>query len=435
MRYFSFFRGVVTVSAFLVAAGLSTAVELSPIETLGKKIFFDENLSEPRGQSCAACHAPEVGWTGPDSSINMGGAVYPGAVHDRFGNRKPPASAYAALSPVLFYDKKEGIFVGGSFWDGRATGEKLGNPAADQAQGPFLNPLEHNLPDAKAVCERVAAADYRDLFKAAFPAVSNPLDCAGDVPGSYDRIALAVAAYEASEEVNPFTSKYDYFRKGMVPLTPQEKRGLDLFNKKGKCAECHPSEPGPYSPHPLFTDFTYDNLGIPKNPKNPFYAMPRVYNPEGPAYVDPGLGGFLKTHPKYRQYAAGNLGKHKVPTVRNVDKRPAKDFGKAYGHNGYFTSLKEFVHFYNTRDVLPVCKGRGKPGIDCWPRPEVSRNMNREEMGNLKLTEDEENAIVAFLKTLTDGYNPAVPDGKEQDSGAFSHMTAVQRTKSHPQGQ
>jgi cytochrome c peroxidase len=109
---------------------------------LGKHLFFDTNLSDPPGQSCAVCHAPGVGWTGPDQAINAAGAVYEGAVPGRFGNRKPPASAYAGDSPILYYDGTK--WVGGMFWDGRATGWTLGDPLAEQAQGPFLNPLEQN---------------------------------------------------------------------------------------------------------------------------------------------------------------------------------------------------------------------------------------------------------------------------------------------------
>ena len=127
------------------------------LQSLGRKIFFDDNLSTPPGQACAACHSPDVGWTGPDEELNKRGSVYPGAVHTRFGNRKPNASAYATLTPSFHALRKgeEVVFVGGDFWDGRATGWKLGNPAADQAQGPFLNPVEQNNAGAKAVLDNL----------------------------------------------------------------------------------------------------------------------------------------------------------------------------------------------------------------------------------------------------------------------------------------
>ena len=141
---------------------------LTPNEQLGKSIFFDVNLSIDQNQSCAVCHAPNVGWTGPDSAINAGGAVYEGSIPGRFGDRKPPSSAYATPSPIFHLDKK-GLFVGGNFWDGRATGEKLGNPAADQAQGPFLNPVEQALPDSACVvyrvCNPVVPGDYPVSFE------------------------------------------------------------------------------------------------------------------------------------------------------------------------------------------------------------------------------------------------------------------------------
>jgi cytochrome c peroxidase len=153
---------------------------------------------------------------------------------------------------------------------------------------------------------------------------------------------------------------------------------------------------------PLFTDFTYDNLGIAKNPDNPATKADATY-------VDPGLGGYLKGTGVEAAVYEPQLGKFKVPTLRNVDLRPAPGFVKTYGHNGYFKSLEEIVHFYNTRDVLPsVCDsiGNPQPGVNCWPAPEMAANINRTELGNLGLTAAEEAKIVAFLKTLSDGYKP-----------------------------
>jgi len=385
---------------------------LSSLEMLGKKLFFDVNLSTPKGQSCAACHAAETGFTGPTMAINTAGSVYPGAIGERFGNRKPPSAAYATQSPIFHFDDAEGLFHGGNFWDGRATGEQLGNPAADQALGPFLNPVEQNMASATAVCEEVAASSYAPLFKDAFPGVAAPLDCVNDVVGSFNRIGLAIAAYEASPEVNAFTSKYDYYLRGQVQLSTQELAGLALFEGKGMCNLCHPSELGPGGELPLFTDYSFDNLGVPKNLANPFYTMDTVLingnpiNPLGDAWIDNGLGAFLETRLDYQAMALENMGKQKVPTLRNVDKRPNPSFVKAYTHNGFFKSLESIVHFYNTRDVLPVCNATGIPGVDCWPAPEVAINVNVAELGNLGLTAAEEAALVAFMKTLSDGYQP-----------------------------
>jgi cytochrome c peroxidase len=378
---------------------------LTPIEQLGKLLLFDTNLSTPHGVACAACHGPDVGFTGPVSSINAGTVVYPGAVHTRFGNRKPPAASYAGDSPVLYYDDEEGVWVGGVFWDGRATGSVLGDPLAEQAEGPFLNPLEQNNPGAKQVCQKVRDSSYAALFRQVWGPES--LGCVKDVAGTYERIARSIAAYERSSEVNPFTSKYDYYLRGEAELSTQEAQGLALFEGKGNCSACHIAEPGPSGEPPLFTDFTYDNLGVPKNPANPFYKMPRKWNPAGRNWVDLGLGAFLMSQGYAPEVYEPELGKVKVPTLRNVDLRPSAGFVKAFAHNGYFKSLKAIVHFYNTRDTLPTCSNSAQtPGLDCWPAPEYAPTVNHDELGNLGLTEEEEDAVVAFLKTLSDGYAP-----------------------------
>ncbi len=377
-------------SASLAAAVTASAAGrhgLSPKEQLGKQLFFDTNLSAPAGESCAACHGPDVGFTGPDAAINAGGAVYEGAVVGHFGNRKPPSAAYAGDSPLLHFDTTLVSFRGGMFWDGRATGWTLYDPLAEQAQGPFLNPLEQNNASAAVVVAKVAQSSYAKLFEHVWGRGS--LTDAN----AYELIARSIAAYERSKEVNPFSSKFDAYLEGKAKLSKCENQGLDLFVGKGKCANCHTLEPVNSGEMPLFTDFTYDNLGIPKNPANPFYNMTE-FNPAGVEWIDPGLGGFLANVPYYDAAAAENMGKHKVPTLRNVDKRPYPGFVKAYGHNGYFKSLKEIVHFYNTRDV--VAAG--------WPPPEMPVNMNTTEVGNLGLTDAEEDAIVAFLQTLSDGY-------------------------------
>ena len=124
---------VVCLGIPVVLDHVSAASALTPKEQLGKFLLFDQNLSTPPGQSCATCHAPEVGFTGPDSAINSAQAAYPGAVHTRTGDRKPPAASYGGDSPVLYYDEAEGVWVGGMFWDGRATGWTLGDPLAEQA--------------------------------------------------------------------------------------------------------------------------------------------------------------------------------------------------------------------------------------------------------------------------------------------------------------
>jgi cytochrome c peroxidase len=287
---------------------------------------------------------------------------------------------------------KKGLFVGGNFWDGRATGAALGNPAAEQAKGPFVNPAEQALPNAGALVTKVCAAAYSDLFREVWgEEICDP----DNVEEAYDAIGLSIAAYEGSPEVNTFSSKFDLKAK----LTKEEQKGYALFQGKGKCKLCHLSTGN----QPLFTDFTFDNLGIPSNPENPA-------NVRNPGFIDPGLGGFLKTAGYPASVYEAEWGKHKVPTLRNVDLRPDEDFVKAYGHNGYFKSLWSIVHFYNTRDVLPACPGQYTEAQaladNCWPAPEVPMNVNSAELGNLGLTYAEEQAIVAFLRTLSDGYVP-----------------------------
>jgi len=402
----------------LTASTILVAEELSQPEQLGKSIFFDNNLSINQNQSCATCHGPEVGWTGPLEAINVGGSVYEGSIPGRFGERKPPSSAYATQSPIFHADKK-GLFVGGNFWDGRATGEVLGNPAADQAQGPFLNPVEQALPDSACVVYRVCnpavvyPVHFEDVWGDEACDFNWPIDvgsvCAteGATVGlspadrdksemAYGNIALSIAAYEASPEVNAFSSKYDLTYKGKVKLSKQEQRGFALFRGKGKCHLCHTSN----DKTALFTDYTFDNLGTPQNPVNPAGVAPD--------FVDVGLGGFLKNAGYPEDVYEAEWGKQKVPTLRNVDLRPNESFVKAYGHNGYFKTLEGIVHFYNTRDVKDECPGLYTEAealaADCWPAPEVAENVNTDELGDLGLTPEEEAAIVAFLKTLSDGY-------------------------------
>lgn len=366
-----------TALLLLVVAGTAVSATLTPQEELGKALFFDQNLSLNQNQSCAVCHGPEVGWTGPDATINAHGAVYEGSIPGAFGDRKPPTAAYAGDSPILYYDARAAAWVGGMFWDGRATGERLGDPLAEQAQGPFLNPKEQALASPADVISIVQASTYAGLFAA---------QCTGtDTTALYDCIGRAIAAYERSPEVSPFTSKYDYWLKGQAKLTAQEQLGRALFLGKAKCSACHIVK----GKQPLFTDFTYDNLGIPKNLENPATIA-------NPTWADPGLGGFLQSAGKPESVYLAEWGKHKVPTLRNVDKRPSAGFVKAYGHNGFFKSLEDIVHFYNTRDV---------PGAG-WPAPEVALNVNTAEMGNLRLSPREEAALVAFMKTLTDGWKP-----------------------------
>jgi len=277
-----------------------TAVANRPMtkkEQLGKEIFLDKNLSTPPGQACAHCHSVEAGFGQPDADLPVSQGVYP----DRFGNRNDLTAAYAAFSPRFHYDAKERYYVGGLFWDGRAANLE------EQAKGPFLNPLEMANPNGAAVVAKVQQSSYADLFREVFgpKAFTDP-------NRAYDFVAEAIAAYERTHELNQFSSKYDLFLQGKVKLTDREMRGLALFEneQKGRCAECHPSRPGPNQEPPLFTDFTYDNLGVPRNPENPYYYLPKSLNPDGKKFVDLGIGGVVKKPEEN--------GKFRIPTLRNV---------------------------------------------------------------------------------------------------------------------
>jgi cytochrome c peroxidase len=421
------------------------------IRTLGKLLLFDRHLSVNQNEACSFCHTPETGFTGPIESLNRTTVSYPGSVRTLFSNRKPQSYMYAPFAPVLHYNKLQGDFVGGNFWDMRATGYRLQSPSAEQAQGPPTNPVEMGLPDSACVAWRLSAAAYRRLFETVWGADSFAIRwpanvervCSTPAPPPandqypvhlseqdrtradhvYDEFGLSIASYELSPEVSPFTSKYDYVQTGgHAKFTSQEALGYQLFRGKARCNECH-RDGGP-GEEPLFTDFTSSNIGVPRNSALEFYfegspdRLGYTANPAGTGYTDPGVGGFLlrlkslsgQMNPDsaWIQLAPRFAGKIQVPTLRNVDMRPRPDFVKAYMHNGYFKSLKEVVHFYNTRDVLPRCK-QGDPGekVTCWPAPENPSYVNTRQLGKLGLTSAEEDAVVAFLKTLTDGYMAA----------------------------
>jgi len=283
----------------------------------------------------------------------------------------------------------------------------------------------------------VADSKYADLWEMVW---DEPLmyDTPEQIETNYNRIGEAIGSYEASAEVNQFSSKFDMFwgnlnDAGMdvteinimnwedytgYGLSDEETEGLAVFNdeSKGMCALCHVLDSDGETP-PLFTDFSFDNLGTPKNPDNPWYNMDEVYlddgspiNSEGDAWIDPGLGGFLENHPHayWAGMAAENYGKHKVPTLRNVAKGPSGPFPKAYLHNGVFISLYDVVHFYNTRDV------------EDWPPAEVAANVNTEELGDLGLTLREEMLIVKFMGTLSDGYRPEKDKSEEEPALAIA---------------
>ncbi len=346
---------LVSVCVFCLLLVSTSVSALTAKQALGKKLYFDENLSDPNGQSCASCHLPSAGFADPDQNLPVSEGVIPG----RFGNRNSPSVSYAVFTPE--FTLKGGV-KGGQFWDGRAAN------LVEQAKGPFLNPVEMNNPSKAAVIAEVAASTYAAEFEAVYGA-----GALNNVEQAYDQVADAIAAFEGAKEVSPFTSKFDAVKAGLASFTAEEQRGLDLFSGRGKCAHCH--DLGGGKRPDLFTDFSYHNLGLPRNTEFPFN---QIANPE----PDLGLGAILG-NAKYN-------GQFKTSHLRNIAATPP------YMHNGVLKTLKEVVNFYNTRDV---------PGM--WPEPEVPENVDGNFLGDLGLTDAEENAIVRFMETLTDGYTPA----------------------------
>ncbi len=448
------FGPALALAAIGFAAATAHAFADGDKATLGRLLFFDTGLSQPTGQSCASCHAPAAGFKFPNSAVNLLLGVPHGAIPTRFGPRAAPTISYAAFSPFgpvaqprpgMIRAGGEILFFGGLFWDGHAS------DLMDQARQPFfnaneMNNLVHNLPSTELLVAKVSHSPEAGLFRQVYGAGV----FAGPASAVLEDVTDAIAEYERTPEVSPFSSKYDDYVAGLAALTPAELDGLRLvtgtysgrpggkpYPRFAQCILCHGIPQANTGTQDLWTDFCYANIGTPRNYANPFYFQtnantnPVGYNPAGTGYVDLGLGGLL--YPR-SGLPAGNMGPgsngygdflqingaFKAPTLRNVDKRPHPGFVKAYMHNGAFKDLRQVVHFYNTRNLTtwpgevidftqehPYAHLRGIP---LWPPPEVSSPESLQnpagdrdgQIGNLGLTPQEEDHIVAFLKTLTD---------------------------------
>src|SRR5579864_8399266 len=454
------------------------------IETLGELMQYDQNISPNRNVACASCHMPYVAFSGPIPSVNLTMIAYPGSFHFRAGKRTAQRYTYSSYFPPLQYNATQGAFFGGNFWDSRATGYLLRDPAGEQSQGPPVDPLEMGNPDTACITYKLSLAVYRPLFeevwgKGSF-AISFPPNTASICAtpngaavfgGSatpvalspedrtksnnvYDHWAQSISAFEKSLSVSPFTSKFDAFLANKYTLTAQEKAGYDLFRGKGNCNSCHldgrSTAPAPTSlgavdtgvvadVTPLFTCFGSSNLGLPKNPRVAILyestpdSLGFTPNPAGFTYTDFGLGEFLRSgyataaspNSTWTKFAPTSDGQMQTMTARDValvppqctggTDAPGPYFQKEFFHNGYIKSLKQLVHFYNTRDVYPFdvesghCPAGTVEKVNCWPAPEVPQNLDM-TVGKLGLTDQEENQIVAFLKTLTDGFTTPYPD-------------------------
>jgi cytochrome c peroxidase len=470
------FLRVVAEEAGLEAQALADAQSgtLDPfhqVQTLGKLEIFDPNLSVNNNLACSYCHDPASGYGNGASILSVfTGGANPGSVpitvqgaypNNRIAKRNPQSYVYAPYFPPLQYNTTQADFYGGNFWDARATGYRLQNSSAEQGQDPPVDPEEMANPDPACVVWKLSLSKYKFFFEQVWGAGSLDISWPSDVaticstpkgaaifggnptplslsPGertrasqAYDEFGQAIASYEISSSVSPFTSKFDSFLAGSTSLSAQEKKGYDLFRGKAQCNTCHldgrsnsatgADNGAATSVQPMFTDFTYNNIGLPRNVILPWYSedTPDQFgftgNPLGPGFTDEGVGLFLDGYygapPNliWGQHLPFFEGKFQTSTTRNVGKVPHAGFVKAFMHNGYLLSLKEVVHFYNTRDVYaqPVLSGNCPAGtvekVTCWPMPEDFNNMNM-TIGNLHLSSAEEGDLVAFLQTLTDGF-------------------------------
>ena len=339
-------------------------------EDLGRILFFDVNLSKNRTQSCATCHNPNAGFVDDrDNGVKKMASL--GDDGKSLGDRQAPTASYAKFSPTFHFDEKAKKYVGGQFWDGReATLE-------GQAGGPPLNPIEMGMSDKKAVVDRLKENTlYVDSFKKIFGA-----DIFKNDDKAYEAMTIAIASFERTDEFSPFDSKYDRYLKGEYDLTPLEDLGKSIFfsNNNNSCANCHVLK-GEDKEGETFTNYQYHNIGTPAN--NELRAK------NGVKAIDEGLLANSNVSD------VAQKGKHKVPTLRNVA------VTAPYMHNGVFKDLKTVVEFYDKynnkdRNIDPETN---KP----WDEPEVKDNISLQELKANKLTDRKVEALVAFMKLLTD---------------------------------
>lgn len=358
------------------------------LESLGQALFFDTSLSRNRTQSCASCHDPAHGFADP--AINaQAGAVSLGDDGHSLGDRNAPSAAYAAFAPA-FHRDSEGRYVGGQFWDGRASSLE------DQAKGPPLNPLEMGLPDVATLRNRLLDNPfYVSRIGALFGAESLTSDDA-----VFEAMASSIAAYERSAALSPFDSRYDRYLRGEYALTEQEELGRTLFFSQQftNCNQCHQLRESPIAADETFSNYQYHNLGVPVN------VAVRQANGSASDYADAGLAN----NPAVTDPAA--QGKYKVPSLRNVA------VTGPYMHNGAFADLETVVRFYNQYNSKSAASKlnpeTGKP----WDEPEVAENLSLTELKHGSALDDTRiKALVAFMKTLTDRrYEPLL---EQQSAG------------------
>ena len=363
-------------AALALSAGAAAAEPAYPTkEALGEALFFDVNLSKNRTQSCATCHDPNFGFADPRETA-AGVAVSLGDDGQSLGDRNAPTAAYAAFSPA-FHRTDEGLYVGGQFWDGRAS------TLADQAGGPPLNPIEMGLSDeAEAVARIKENADYVESLKAVFGD-----DLFDDEKSAYGALTASIAAFEKTAFFAPFDSKYDRYLRGEYKMTKQEELGRTLFFSQQftNCGLCHQLQPRPGAEKETFSNYEHHNIGVPAN------MAARSVNGVAADHIDRGLA----QNPAVDE--DGQAGKYKTPSLRNVA------VTGPYMHNGVFRDLKTVILFYNQyNSKASSAKVNPETGAE-WGAPEIEGTLSMEDLTHgPALDEKRVDALVAFLETLTD---------------------------------
>ena len=346
------------------------AYEVKKKENLGKVLYFDKNLSKNRTQSCATCHNVEAGFV-DDRNNGVSSMASLGDNGTSIGDRQAPSSAYAMFSPEFHYDKKKEKYIGGQFWDGRES------TLANQAGGPPTNPDEMGMSSKEETVNRLKENEYYiSEFKSIY---GNDIFASNEK--AYKAMTDSIAKFEMTKQFASFDSKYDRFLKGEYDLTVLEDLGKSIFfsNNNNSCASCHVLK-GEDKEGETFTNYEYHNIGVPSNTKL------RAIN--GVTKVDEGL----LNNPAVNDVK--QKGKFKVPTLRNVA------VTAPYMHNGVFSDLKTVVEFYdkynNTkRKINPETN---KP----WAKAEVEETISLEELKAKKQSDRKVEALVAFMKILTD---------------------------------
>lgn len=376
-----------TLSSLCVWAAFTAAcpVQAEPLglEKLGEALFHDENLSMNRTQSCASCHSPAQGFSDPRRSAE--GAFSLGDDGDSLGNRNAPTASYAAFIPP-FHQNSGAMWIGGLFWDGRA------NSLEEQAGGPPLNPVEMGMPDKAALVQRLRDNPaYVERFASLFAP-----DILQDDERGFEAMTQAIAAFERSEELAPFSSKYDRYLAGKEELSKEEELGRTLFFSEQftNCNLCHQLRSSPMGTQETFSDYSYHNIGVPRNPAISLEAgMPADFIDEG-----------LLANPQVSDPA--QRGKFRTPTLRNVA------VTGPYMHNGVFQDLRTVVLFYNRynskTEAAQINPETGKP----WGAAPVPETLSVPELTHgPALDARRVDALVAFLKTLTDArYEPLLEE-------------------------